>query len=182
MYLDNLNKAQIFYEQHGFNIHDVPWVIERRYINVTLPKNRKPMQIGEDMCLIGSAEQSFIKFMEEAEIENYLIQAVTPCFRQEDVLSETIRPWFMKLELCHINPVNVDKALENVIEVAMNFYSELSLPVSLVETDEGYDIYYEDLELGSYGLRKYNKNSWIYGTGCTEPRCSIAIQRHSLCV
>jgi hypothetical protein len=28
MYIENLNKAQAYYDGKGFNIHEVPWLIE----------------------------------------------------------------------------------------------------------------------------------------------------------
>lgn len=184
MYIENLYKAKRYYDDKGFNVHEVPWLIEEEYIRVTLPKGKNIFKVQPtDLCLLGSAEQSFIKFMCEMDIENYRIQAITPCFRDECFVSETTRLYFMKLELCHINPNNADESLQDIIDVSLGFYREvIELPVSLVKTSEGFDIYYEDLELGSYGIRTYKDNTWVYGTGVAEPRCTIAQKRHSLCV
>jgi len=39
-----------------------------------------------------------------------------------------------------------------------------------------YDLMYNDNELGSYGIRKHMNMSWIYGTGCAEPRLSFTVK------
>ena len=38
--------------------------------------------------------------------------------------------------------------------------------------NEQEDIMYGDVELGSYGIRHHKPHTWVYGTGCAEPRWS----------
>jgi hypothetical protein len=35
-----------------------------------------------------------------------------------------------------------------------------------------FDLICKGIELGSYGIRKYNNHKWIYATGVAEPRLS----------
>jgi len=47
--------------------------------------------------------------------------------------------------------------------------------------DELHQPYFMNIELGSYGIRKHPKvGTWVYGTGCAEPRLSYAIEQDIL--
>jgi hypothetical protein len=43
-----------------------------------------------------------------------------------------------------------------------------------------YDIQYNGIELGSYGIRSCDFLEWIYGTAIAEPRLTLAIKQHEL--
>ena len=88
----------------------------------------------------------------------------------------------MKAEL--INAQDVDEGhLIHMIHDACAFF-ERFFPVRVVSTEQGYDIVEKGtrFELGSYGIRDKafvgKRLRWIYGTGCAEPRLSLAIQKH----
>jgi hypothetical protein len=42
-----------------------------------------------------------------------------------------------------------------------------------VETEQGYDLECNGIEIGSYGIRSCEYLEWIYATGLAEPRMSI---------
>lgn len=88
----------------------------------------------------------------------------------------------MKNELIITDEVN-QKELRKVITFSKEFFeSELQTTIDLVETKEGFDLEYKGIELGSYGIRSCEYLTWIYATGCAEPRMSIVknIIKHGL--
>jgi hypothetical protein len=48
--------------------------------------------------------------------------------------------------------------------------------LKIVTTSDGYDIEYNGVEIGSYGIRKTSFLEWIYGTGLAEPRFSRSLK------
>jgi len=46
------------------------------------------------------------------------------------------------------------------------------LKIKTIELNKSYDIEFNGIELGSYGIRECEYLSWIYATGCAEPRLS----------
>ena len=64
-------------------------------------------------------------------------------------------------------------------EKMSKFFSKTyGMPTHLGETEEGWDVMYDNLELGSFGVRRtITGKSYIYGTGLAEPRASIALSR-----
>ena len=63
---------------------------------------------------------------------------------------------------------NFTKAINTIFKTKLKDESKLRI----VPTDIGYDIEYNKVELGSYGIRENEYLTWIYGTGCAEPRLS----------
>jgi hypothetical protein len=51
-------------------------------------------------------------------------------------------------------------------------YNDLNNEIKIVKTNIGYDLELNNIELGSYGVRKYGQLHWVYGTGLAEPRFS----------
>ena len=43
-----------------------------------------------------------------------------------------------------------------------------------------FDITYKDVELGSYGIRKCDFLTWIYGTGLAEPRLTRVMKKYGI--
>ena len=109
-------------------------------------------------------------------------QTVTPCFRNE-IQDFSHRKHFMKNELI-IADSSDSRDLDQIIKDAMEFfvtYSDGELKVEEVKNDDNvtkinYDITMGGYELGSYGIRKFNNLSWVYGTGVAEPRFSSIIE------
>lgn len=167
-----------FYSLRGFKQIEAPWWISKEIIKVTFPScNLEDFYLSNrDKYLVASGEQSFLYLMAKGLLPPGRYQTITPCFRDEaiDVLH---RKAFMKNELIITDHVNSD-TLHEVVHTAMLFFqSQVPDPtkINLVETEEGYDINYGSIELGSYGIRKWSLGSWIYATGCAEPRLTHAI-------
>lgn len=86
----------------------------------------------------------------------------------------------MKNELIQTDDVS-KRSLARIVEEAAEFYEQyFGKKLTVINTDEGFDIEINGHELGSYGIRKHEYLSWIYGTGCAEPRMSNLIQLYGL--
>lgn len=132
--------------------------------------------------VVASAEQSFLQLDKDGEIHPGDWMALTPCYRDEPVLDEVHLPVFLKLELIRLSDEENFYTRSNAMWLAgemQRFFSEFyGMPTELIETMDGFDVMYEDLELGSYGVRKtMTGKSYVYGTGLAEPRTSIALER-----
>jgi hypothetical protein len=49
-----------YYQSLGYEYREVPWIIGKEAIDVTLPPGRIPFKVDEENFLVGSAEQSFV--------------------------------------------------------------------------------------------------------------------------
>lgn len=173
-----LAKAKTFYEFHGYPEIPVPWIISHDAYYAT-----KPSSVTDFYVLNGymnaSGEQSFIDLMLQGEkLTKHC--CITPCFRQEPILDETHHTYFMKLELIDTD-VSKDN-LKNMIDVAQTFFNQYT-DTYILKTDQGeesVDIVdtKNNIELGSYGIRRYKEYSWIYGTGVALPRLSTVINKN----
>ena len=47
------------------------------------------------------------------------------------------------------------------------------MKIDIVKTEQGFDLEYNGIELGSYGIRSCEYLDWIYATGLAEPRMSM---------
>lgn len=175
----NLGYAVLWYSVRGFKVIDLPWVASRETIEATLPEGHTI--VNSDLgCLVGSAEQSFLELVKTIGLKGKY-QATTPCFRNEPV-DDTHQKYFMKTEL--FQNINVtEENLLAMIETARGFFNIYGKGVDAVVVKTGelsYDIIDAStgIELGSYGIRNHpNFGSWIYGTGCSEPRFTIVQQK-----
>jgi len=167
-----LSEAKKFYSK-SFNFIEVPWTVENNISAVTTPLDKKPFKtpIGD---LVGSAEQSFISLMSKNKIDKGRWATITPCFR-DDKEDELHQKYFMKLELIDISDepdyfflLNIandffNKMIETqIIDIEKSFYPQKDIACAKT-----------GIELGSYGLRRWGKFSWAYGTGLAEPRFSF---------
>jgi len=197
-----ISSAKSYYKNCGFEYIEVPWVVPMKSLSITKPTNGTAIEykspdmekgLGESQFLVASSEQSFLHLLRNKNI-NGKYQAITPCFRDEDVYNDMYHPYFMKLELFSNIRVDHDHLL-NIIDDALLFFSHHCgvhnvevVPVSNNINMKDWevrcaDIYSYDLvsngyELGSYGIRVHKDvGSWIYGTGLAEPRTSAIISR-----
>lgn len=166
-----------FYKENGFNRIEAPWWVPNEITKITLPKDSKQYSIiNNNKDLVGSAEQGFLYMMNQGLLPEGKYQAVTPCFREETqgILK---RKYFLKNELIIVNS-NLLSDMEEVINICFNFF-KTQVPredyLKKVYTNEGIDIEYSGVEIGSYGIRKYKHLKWVYATGCAEPRLTRAI-------
>lgn len=132
--------------------------------------------------VVASAEQSFLQLDKDGELPPGSWMALTPCYRDEPVLDEVHLPVFLKLELIRLSEESNFYSKPDALWLAnemRRFFSEFyGMDTSVLETSDGYDVMYDDLELGSFGVRKtMTGKSYVYGTGLAEPRASIALMR-----
>jgi elongation factor P--beta-lysine ligase len=182
----NLALVRDSYRKGGYHYIETPWWVPREVANITKPKDREDYYLSaNNKVLVASGEQSFLYMMVKGMLAPGLkYQTITPCFRNE-TQDYTHRKNFMKLELI-IPYQGHQNSLETLIEIAKLTFMEISgkslelFTHREVKTEDNitvvnYDIEYNGIELGSYGIRKYKGLTWTYGTGIAEPRFSVAV-------
>lgn len=164
-----------YYQQRGFVRIESPWLVPQYVDNITKPKDVDSFQLRNNgKCLVASGEQSFLYMYLKEFLPMGQFQTITPCFRQ-DRYDMFHSKYFMKNELIKTDVVNASEMLK-LVEIAFDFFRKY-LPDARVEmTDVGYDIMHGPHELGSYGIRTCEFLTWIFGTGCAEPRLSKVIK------
>jgi hypothetical protein len=164
-----ISDAINWYQNNGFEYIEVPWKVSKEAMSVTFPNSKKG--------LVGSAEQSFIQMMLDGKLKNGKYVACTPCFRNE-VVDEYHYPYFMKVELIDFGSSSYNQNLllsKKFFESRLHVKSEIKFKE--LKTKDGFDLLMSfdsknELEVGSYGVRKYKDFIWSYGTGIAEPRFS----------
>lgn len=171
---NNIADSIDFYTSCGYQRIEAPWTVSEYVDDITRLKDRPHLQLKHNgKCLVASGEQSFLYLYLKEYLPLGKYQTVTPCFRFEpyNLYHEKT---FIKNELIITDNVNAEN-LDKIISDAFNFFkSKLDKQelLKIVKADIGYDIEYNGIELGSYGIRKNEYLTWIYGTGCAEPRLS----------
>lgn len=170
--------AQAFYRGAGYVNIETPWLVTPQAVVATLPPKAKIFQSNFG-CLVGSAEQSFLQMMLDETLIQGKYQSSGPCFRDEAEVNALTRMSFFKTELISYMPQDPEEALKAMIQDALQCFFTISdsEEFHLVKTDDGNDIYFGNVELGSYGIRQLNNHLWVYGTGIAEPRFSMAVQK-----
>ena len=172
-----IGKAVTFYTFHLYQKIEMPWIVGEKSIHATLPPGATITKCDLGL-LVGSAEQSFIEAMLEQNLKG-TYQATTPCFRNEPE-DELHQHYFIKTELFSNLDV-CESSLEIVIEDALDFFELQNVIRPTVKQlgENCFDIVdgIFGIELGSYGIRKFQDHEWIYGTGCAEPRLSIVLRK-----
>lgn len=166
-----------YYEKHGFVRIEAPWTVSEYVDDITRPKDRIHFQFKHnDKCFVASGEQSFLYLYLKNFLPKGSYQCTTPCMRFEP-FDGLHTKYFMKTELIKTDVVN-DEELKKMVIIAKDFYETYlgKKNVEVVKTEQGYDLRYKNIELGSYGIRKCSFLKWIYGTGCAEPRLSTLIE------
>jgi hypothetical protein len=175
---DLIAKAQLFYAAMKYRNIQTPWMVTPTAIRATLPPTVRSIDsiFGS---LVGSGEQGFIQMMLDGTLEPGRYQTTTPCFRDEAVIDEFTRPYFLKVELISYMPADPRADYEKLLNDAMSCFFQLSTAETFdaVHTTEGFDLFYRGVELGSYGIRQLGDHIWVYGTGLAEPRFSLALNR-----
>lgn len=167
-----------------FRAKRVPGLVDPDVMSHTCPPGVHDDRLygaGTD-TVVASAEQSFLQLDKNGEIEPGWWMALTPCYREESVFDDTHLPVFLKLELIRLarpeeelHRLEAEWVAYRMKDFFMEFYA---MPTTVIETEDGWDVMYDDLELGSFGVRKtMTGKSYVYGTGLAEPRASIALMR-----
>jgi hypothetical protein len=180
--------AEHFQEKQygGFRFIDVPWLVSERAIRSTFQGSIHEALPGQ--FAVGSAEQSFAQLLLDGVLDptvSYI--AISPCFRDEPVLDELHQKHFMKAEL--IQPFNGNmkqnrqpyflarEAAHWFNTLANEYTYRCSHVIDIVQTEEGYDVTADGIEVGSYGIRHFEGFSWVYGTALAEPRFSTVMNK-----
>ena len=171
-----INESIQFYSNNGFQRIEAPWTVSEYVDNITKPEGRQSFQFKHnDKCFVASGEQSFLYLYLKGFLPLGRYQCSTPCIREEpfDYLHSK---YFIKNELIQTDKVN-EEELQKLIEVSLRFFKTYLQDVNVEKTDIGYDIVCNGIELGSYGIRECEFLTWIYATGCAEPRLSTLINK-----
>lgn len=199
-----LARAVEYYVDLGYQYVEVPWAVDRQFIDLTAHGRLAPMMATisgakeETKWLVGSGEQGFLAL--EHDEATVLPQGkyctLTPCFRPGDGnRSEFHQTGFMKVELYRTD--HVDKyAVDEMIWAASVFMQQelrgegyhierhdtpeenYEVPHTGFATLLSADLELNGIEVGSYGLRHCKEVDWAYGTGIAEPRFSQAREKY----
>lgn len=169
-----------FYEKEGFSRIESPWTVSKFIDGITKPKDRNSFEIVHNgKCLVASGEQSFLYLYLKGFLPKGMFQTTTPCFRDEPFDFYHTK-YFIKNELIITNDVTRPNLIK-IVETATKFFETMFKKVDVISLYDGsYDIEVEGQELGSYGIRETEFLTWIYGTGCAEPRTSLLIKQYGL--
>ena len=179
---NKIAKAEKFYSAYGFSKVEVPWTVTKQISDITRPSDKKDFRlIHEDgKVLVASAEQSFLYQYSKGYLPKGKFLATTPCFRKEPFDSSHTK-YFIKTELINTEDLS---SLDEMVGMAFEFFSTFSpridrkkLKIVEIIKEKEYDITYDGVESGSYGIRHCEFLSWVYGTGCAEPRLSFAFNK-----
>lgn len=166
-----------YYSKFGFTRIESPWTVSEYVDNITKPEDRISFQLKHNnKCLVASGEQSFLYLYLKDFLPKGQFQTTTPCFRFESFDCYHTK-YFIKNELIKTDIVNIDE-LDKIIVICLNFYKQYIPNVNIIDTTIGYDIEFNGLELGSYGIRECEFLKWIYATGCAEPRTTKIINEY----
>jgi hypothetical protein len=168
-----LDRSIKFYEDYGFKRIESPWTVTKAISNITKPVDGKDWEIiGKDKVLVASGEQSFLYLYLKGFLPKGKYQTITPCFREEK-FDITHTKYFIKNELIITDEVNTLK-LDEIVSICQRFFEkEIGKGVDVVKTEQGFDLEYNGIEIGSYGIRSCEYLDWIYATGLAEPRMTI---------
>lgn len=170
-----LHEASEYYEKLGYQHIEVPWTVTEAVSRITKPEGKIDFQLLHNgKVLVASAEQSFLYLYLKGYIPKGKFFAITPCYRFEEY-DFLHKKTFMKAEIINTISPN-EKTLEVMVGNALSFYQRFIPEAEVVKTDEGFDIEWNKMELGSYGIRSCQFLKWVYGTGVSEPRCSDLIK------
>jgi hypothetical protein len=171
---NNLYESNIYYEEKGFKRIESSWTVSEYVDNITKPSEIISFQLKHNnKCLVASGEQSFLYLYLKEFLPKGKFQTTTPCFRA-DAFDYLHTQYFMKNELIQTQIVNINE-LDKIVETCLQFYSKYLPNLDVITTNIGFDIEYKGKELGSYGIRECDFLTWIYATGCAEPRLSNII-------
>jgi len=179
-----LGRAVEFYRGLGFEYVETPWLVDPQVAMVTMPSWGQ-LDLVNNRALVASGEQGFLQLDRDKKIKAVNYVTCTPCFRLlDEARDELHQGYFMKVELyvrCMYEDESQNAARELVDRASRFMGKELNNHVEVVQTDEGWDLEINGVEVGSYGAR-FDKDThdhgigwWAYGTGLALPRYSLAV-------
>jgi hypothetical protein len=168
-----LDRSIAFYEDKGFSRVEIPWLVTKEISAITKPDDKNEWEvIGKNKVLVASGEQSFLYQYTKGFLPKGKYMGITPCFR-DDYFDTTHAKYFIKNELIITDDVSTPALVSLINDCKEFFEKELDDEVKLIKTEDGFDLEYEGIELGSYGIRSCAILDWIYGTALAEPRFGV---------
>jgi hypothetical protein len=160
---------------------EVPWVVSKEISDLTRPTwvhAHDVVKNGRVKTFVGSGEQGFLYLWAKEYLTPGQYVTCTPCLR-DDAFDETHVKYFMKVELFKNDSLRPEIDAESMMYIAKRFFSKYVNPKDIeeVKTDEGWDLNFHGIEIGSYGVRECMMGTWVYGTGVAEPRFSRLINK-----
>lgn len=170
-----INDSIEYYDLNKFTRIESPWTVSEYVDSITKPNFQQSFKLTHNnKCLVASGEQSFLYLYLKEFLPKGQFQTTTPCFRYEN-FDNLHTKYFIKNELIKTDTVN-QLELEKIVDICLKYFKQYIPTANVIETNIGYDIVYENIELGSYGIRSCDFLDWIYATGCAEPRLSSTIK------
>lgn len=178
-----LAQSVTYYKSLGYERVEAPWLVSEEISNITKPIEAAQYVVTKNdkrKAFVASGEQSFLYMISKGQLPHGKYQTITPCIRNDN-FDETHVKYFIKNELIIWDDfLTTDSCIKHVHEIlddAKSFFKYVSCNFDLLnivetEKDKSYDIYYNGIEIGSYGYRKSLMGPWVYGTGLAEPRFS----------
>lgn len=184
--LDLLSTAVRWWMSHErFAFVNLPWTVPVRYSAATRPPGARDV-LTTHGAFVASGEQSFLQLWHERRLaeSNTGYIGWTPCLRDES-LDELHHFGFMKAEL-FVPLAPEEQAMDRVYWLLgrqLVLFSELACklgtaaPALTIEKVSGdqLDIFLNDIEIGSYGARRFESLSYAYGTALALPRFTQAL-------
>jgi hypothetical protein len=188
-----LHLAIQWWQTQGFVYVDLPWMVPSRYADAHRPAFCRDVPTLHG-SFVGSGEQSFLMLREKGLLAGGAPGFIgwTPCLRDEAVLDDTHQHGFMKAEwyvpLMRAQVSSWRARLDELLTAqemmfrAVALYSEGPIGLRIEREESGaaqHDLVIGGLEVGSYGLRHFAGQSYIYGTALALPRFTQALERVS---
>jgi len=178
------------YEREGYDYVETPWLVSGNALEATLPSDRHGFRLGHPAreprsnCLVGSAEQGFLQLMLDDALRPGHYCSAGPCFRDEPTVDDQHQLSFFKIELIHYLGQNQDwldatnpRVMAHHADMVMWRLFDKEHELKCVQTEAGYDLQINGVEVGSYGKREHAGHRWVYGTGLALPRATFAVGR-----
>ncbi|MDP3990078.1 MAG: hypothetical protein Q8Q01_02630 [archaeon] len=166
-----------FYEEKGYEKINVPWIISKEAYQIT--SKGYPQILSRLGYHVASAEQSFLELILKEKLPLGKFVACSPCFR-DDKVDNFHNKNFLKVELInHLGFKKPDDG-ENLVKEMLNDAKEFLqkyASLKIKKTSQGLDLFLEEIEVGSYGIRSHAGFYWVYGTGLAEPRFSYCLKK-----
>jgi hypothetical protein len=186
-----LHLALQWWQTQGFVYVDLPWMVPSRFADAHRPSFCRDVPTLHG-SFVGSGEQSFLMLREQGLLAGDAPGFIgwTPCLRDEPVLDETHQhgfmkaEWYVPLRSAEVSGwrARLDELLgaQEMMFGAVALYSEGPIGLRIEREESGaaqHDLLIGGLEVGSYGLRHFEGQSYIYGTALALPRFTQALAR-----
>jgi len=169
-----ISQAIQMYKSFGYEYIELPWLVSKEDVMITAPDEYHTEKLSDTEYLLGSAEQAFLSLDRRKLLSPAKYVACSPCFRKENVYDDLHKRHFLKVELYQNYDAIYRNSLHEMMDQAINVFTVLSgatFPFVKEEMSDGsFDINYNGIEIGSYGIRHHYDYDlhWVYGAGLAE--------------